>query len=135
MRTLYSGLPKYAPPVVMCLIAGSAVQGAAGVSIQAQAADTILYSFTGKADGQSPAADLVLDPKRNLYGTTTGAGSSGNGVVFQLSPSRKETVLHLFGSVANDGSDPQAGLVFDTKGRALRNNPWAALADAARYSS
>jgi uncharacterized repeat protein (TIGR03803 family) len=31
--------------------------------------DSILYSFTGKADGLSPGAGLVLDAAGNLYGT------------------------------------------------------------------
>ena len=36
---------------------------------------TVLYSFTGSADGATPMAGAVLDAKGNLYGTTSGGGS------------------------------------------------------------
>lgn len=32
---------------------------------------TILYSFTGQPDGAYPQSNLLLDPKGNLFGTTT----------------------------------------------------------------
>jgi uncharacterized repeat protein (TIGR03803 family) len=58
--------------------------------------ETVLYSFTGKADGAVPHAPLVMDPAGHLYGTTynggvTGAVCGGSemdscGVVFKLTP-------------------------------------------------
>ncbi len=75
---------------------------------------TTLYSFTGGADGANPYfGDLVLDAKGNLYGTTF-AGGSGHGVVFKVTPSGAETVLHAFNSA--DGCSPYAGLIRDAKG-------------------
>ena len=75
---------------------------------------TTLYSFTGDADGGNPYfGDLVLDAKGNLYGTTF-AGGSGHGVVFKVTPSGAETVLHAFDST--DGCSPYAGLIRDAKG-------------------
>jgi hypothetical protein len=38
--------------------------------------ETVLYSFTGAADGDQPYASLIRDAKGNLYGTTYFGGSS-----------------------------------------------------------
>jgi uncharacterized repeat protein (TIGR03803 family) len=48
--------------------------------------ESVLYSFTGPPDGQGPIAGLFEDTKGDLYGTTELGGSSGVGVVFELSP-------------------------------------------------
>ncbi len=55
-----------------------------------------LYSFTGGADGGSPIEPMVWDYYGNLYGTTQSGGTSNCGVVFQVTPQGKETVLHTF---------------------------------------
>jgi hypothetical protein len=44
--------------------------------------ETVLYSFTGGADGSAPNG-LIRDSGGNLYGTTNGGGASGAGVVFE----------------------------------------------------
>ncbi len=85
--------------------------------------ESILYSFTGGADGSNPEyVDLVIDPAGNLYGTTGGGGdltcsghSSGCGVVFKIDPTGKETVLHAF-TGGTDGSGPSTGVVRDSNG-------------------
>ena len=46
--------------------------------------ESILYAFTGGADGGRPFAGLTIH-KGNLYGTTI-SGGSGAGVVFELQP-------------------------------------------------
>jgi uncharacterized repeat protein (TIGR03803 family) len=46
-------------------------------------AETVLYSFTGGADGAQPVASLIADASGALYGTTEGGGS-GYGTVFKL---------------------------------------------------
>jgi uncharacterized repeat protein (TIGR03803 family) len=46
---------------------------------------TVLHRFTGY-DGAGPNANLILDDKGNLYGTTTTGGAGGYGVAFQLTP-------------------------------------------------
>ena len=81
----------------------------------------VLYSFTGGADGARPVARLVRDAAGNLYGTTANGGATsacyppyGCGVVFKLSPSGTETVLHSF-SEPGDGAFP-GGLVRDAAG-------------------
>ena len=74
---------------------------------------TVLYGFTGGADGSSPNG-LILDLSGNLYGTTSYGGASGNGVVFKLDPSRHETVLYSFTGGA-DGANPN-NVIRDSKG-------------------
>lgn len=77
--------------------------------------ETVLYSFTGMADGGVPLAGLAMDRSGILYGTTDEGGASGCncGVIFQLAQSAAggwtETVLHTF-TGAPDGSYPQAGV-------------------------
>jgi uncharacterized repeat protein (TIGR03803 family) len=85
--------------------------------------ETVLYSFTGGADGGQPTAGLISEAAGNLYGTTYGGGRSGAcfagggscGVVFKLSPTGTYTVLHSFTGGA-DGGNPDAGLIQDAAG-------------------
>jgi uncharacterized repeat protein (TIGR03803 family) len=77
---------------------------------------TILYSFTGGADGGHPAAGLVMDRAGNLFGTGQTGGANGQGTVFKVSPSGAETLLYTFGNQSGDGSYPFAGLVLDETG-------------------
>jgi uncharacterized repeat protein (TIGR03803 family) len=81
--------------------------------------ETVLYSFTGNADGANPTAGLVLGKAGNLYGTTSSGGDlscgGGCGVVFKLDRTGTETVLHAFTGGA-DGANPFAGLVRDQAG-------------------
>jgi uncharacterized repeat protein (TIGR03803 family) len=53
--------------------------------------------------------------KGNLYGTTASGGEFGGGVVFELSPAGKETVLHSFALVSGE-SAPQGALIQDSVG-------------------
>ena len=85
--------------------------------------ETVLYNFTGGADGNQPFADLIRDAKGNLYGTTFWGGGSapcnggnGCGVVFRLDTTGKETVLHAFTGTGGDGANPYDGLVQDPNG-------------------
>jgi uncharacterized repeat protein (TIGR03803 family) len=77
--------------------------------------ETVLYSFTGGADGGNPFSPLILDSKGNLYGTASAGGASYSGVVFKVAPGGTETVLYSFTGAA-DGGAPYAGLVFDSNG-------------------
>lgn len=95
--------------VALLIAMAPAVADAAG-------AETVLYRFTGGADGLIPASGLILDASGNLYGTTMDGGSSGAGTVFQLAPPAAgmttwaESVLHSFGGGTGDGGSPAAPL-------------------------
>lgn len=84
--------------------------------------ETVLYRFTGGADGSQSGGSLVRDAAGNLYGTTGLGGDlscnapSGCGVVFKIDRSGHETVLHSFQGPPSDGSNPIAGLVRDPAG-------------------
>lgn len=86
--------------------------------------ESVLYDFTGTADGGTPNAGMVIDHAGNLYGTTSAGGDpqclddSPCGVVFELSPTTSgwvETVLHTFQN-GSDGADPKGGLIADHSG-------------------
>ena len=82
--------------------------------------ESVLYSFTGGADGGAPTTTLMFDAKGNLYGTTSAGGdSNGDGVVFKLAPKSggqwKESVVHKLGK-GSDGRNPYYGLLSDKTG-------------------
>jgi uncharacterized repeat protein (TIGR03803 family) len=87
---------------------------------------SVLYSFAGGAnDGAFPRAALVLDSAGNMYGTTEEGGDlscsvgapDGCGVVFKLTASGSETILHAFAGGTTDGAQPiAAALSTDGKG-------------------
>lgn len=92
--------------------------------------ETVLYRFTGKADGNSPAGGLLFDTAGNLYGTTEYGGGGrcqdsngypiGCGAVYELSPTPqgkwKERSLHTFTDASNDGAFPSSALILDQAG-------------------
>ena len=48
---------------------------------------TDLHDFTcNGSDGKHPVGGLVMDSHGNLYGTTQEGGSTGNGIVFEITP-------------------------------------------------
>ena len=84
--------------------------------------ETVLHRFYREvSDGAAPAAGVVFDGQGELYGTTArgGGGNSGSGTVFKLTSKAKgswiEQVLYSFQG-NSDGGQPQAGVVFDSKG-------------------
>ena len=70
---------------------------------------TVLYGFTGSADGGSPTAGLMLSGG-TLYGTANQGGGSGDGTVFKLNTDGTGyTVLQSF-THSTDGVGPAPGL-------------------------
>jgi uncharacterized repeat protein (TIGR03803 family) len=82
---------------------------------------TVLYNFTGGADGGDPQGDLTFDAAGNMYGTAFAGGQGGHGgfgVVYRLAPSQggwTESALYAFSGGA-DGGEPQDGVVLDHAG-------------------
>jgi len=77
--------------------------------------ETVLYSFTGAADGHQPIAGVIRDSVGNLYGTTYVGGTAGFGVVYKLDTAGQETVLYSF-TGGPDGGYPYAGVIRDAAG-------------------
>ena len=85
----------------------------------------VLHDFAGgvgnvdspNSDGWSPIGSLVLGGDGSFYGVTSEGGTnttvstSGDGIVFRVSPAGDYAVAHAFGASAQDGSGPAAGLV------------------------
>jgi uncharacterized repeat protein (TIGR03803 family) len=73
--------------------------------------ETVVYSFTGNADGSTPAS-LVLDAAGNIYGETGEGGLNtdncqfGCGVVFKIDTKGNQSTLHEFSwsSTSTDGA-------------------------------
>lgn len=84
--------------------------------VSPKGAHTLLYAFTGGADGADPYGEnLILDKAGNLFGTGYSGGTSEEGVVFELSASGTESVLYSF-TGGTDGGRPYAGVVEDKQG-------------------
>jgi uncharacterized repeat protein (TIGR03803 family) len=47
---------------------------------------TSLHDFTGGDDGNNPISNVLLHPNGKLYGTASGGGSQGFGVVWEITP-------------------------------------------------
>jgi uncharacterized repeat protein (TIGR03803 family) len=83
--------------------------------------ESVLYSFKGGSDGDSPISTLVADAKGNLYGTTSdgGAVGCGCGTIFKLTPGSggawTENVAYRFPGVPKPGF-AYNGMVSDSKG-------------------
>ncbi len=91
--------------------------------------ETVLYNFTGAADGGNPEAGLVRDAAGNIYGTTLIGGclpscGSSYGTVFELTPPAAGqntwvfTTIHRFNPThaTPDGALPKARLILDIAG-------------------
>ena len=84
--------------------------------------ETVLYSFTGGADGAEPVAPLLRDKAGNFYGTAgfggdlTCSAPYGCGVVFKLDVTGKQTVLYAFKGSPTDGNEPHGGVIHDAAG-------------------
>ena len=72
--------------------------------------ESVIYSFSTFPHGANPYAPLSRDPAGNLYGTTNQGGQADVGLVFKLSPSGTETILHSFLG-GSDGANPYSGLL------------------------
>jgi uncharacterized repeat protein (TIGR03803 family) len=115
------------------------VSGLAGGTGAVQKVDatgnvSVLYSFTGGADGSNPTGPMVFDLVGNLYGTTefggSAAGYAGDGVVYKLDPTGQESVLYTFTGGA-DGANPYAGVILDPSGNLYGTTQYGPLSGSA----
>ncbi len=78
----------------------------------------VIHHFDGAMDGANPFGRLVQGPDTILYGVARNEGPNGFGTVFSIDPGGQNfDVLHTFGSVATDGSNPYGGLFLATDGK------------------
>ena len=59
-----------------------------GCGVVSRGADgkySVIYRFTGAADGFNPSGGLATDSLGNIYGATLNGGS-GNGVIYKITP-------------------------------------------------
>ena len=79
---------------------------------------TVIYTFSGGSDGDSPFAGLIFDTAGNLYGATGYGGTGSVGTVFELTPSgsgwAKATLYDFHGGI--DGAYPDGGLILGLPG-------------------
>lgn len=99
----------------------------------AQPTYSVLYSFSGGADGRNPFAGLTIDAQGNLYGTASYGGIQrcgqypiGCGVVFKLDAAGHYTVLHAFANPM-EGYWPVAGLAMDAAGTLYGTTPYGGM--------
>jgi uncharacterized repeat protein (TIGR03803 family) len=85
--------------------------------------ESIIYSFKGGRDGQTPYGAVALDSEGNVYGITSGGAkgcdNAGCGTVFELSPKEgggwKESILYRLRN-DREGYDSLGGLTRDPQG-------------------
>jgi uncharacterized repeat protein (TIGR03803 family) len=80
----------------------------------------VLYTFCSNhcADGQNPQSPPIQASNGKLYGTTYNGGSTGSGVVYEITPEGAYRVLYNFCSQIGciDGGYPFSALVEDAAG-------------------
>jgi uncharacterized repeat protein (TIGR03803 family) len=75
---------------------------------------TVLHNFRGgKKDGCFPVGTPVMDANGNLFGAAEQCGSSNQGILWKVSSSGSETVLHNFAGGSADGASPFGGVLLD----------------------
>ena len=78
---------------------------------------TVLYSFTGGADGRSPDGRLLIDAGGNLYGMAHSDGVENAGNIYEYTADGSFKIVHAFSSATRRrGEGPTGGLIMDTAG-------------------
>ncbi len=88
--------------------------------------ESIVHDFGTGTDGWEPIGGVVFDAAGNFYGTTLVGGASGNGIVYEVSPSGtswNETVLYNFPTSGPDAINPVAALTLDAQGNLYGTAP------------
>jgi uncharacterized repeat protein (TIGR03803 family) len=81
--------------------------------------ETVLYNFTGGADGANPQGGLATDGAGDFYGTTAFGGEDNDtcGTLFEITSSLQFNLLHTFDDITKkdefrDGCQPEADVNF-----------------------
>jgi uncharacterized repeat protein (TIGR03803 family) len=78
----------------------------------------VLHNFAGNPDGSFAYATPTFDAAGNIWGTTYSGGTHNQGTVYKLTKqgsSWAEKVVYSFAG-GDDGTEPSAGVVFDSDG-------------------
>jgi uncharacterized repeat protein (TIGR03803 family) len=102
---------------------GSANEGTV-FKVGSDGSEGLLLSFNGRGRGRSPYDGLASAGTGNFFGSTVYGGASscvyvqkgGCGVLFELTASGEEKILHEFGESAGDGAFPYGGVIRDSAG-------------------
>jgi uncharacterized repeat protein (TIGR03803 family) len=77
---------------------------------------TVLHDFAGgTGDGEYSTAEVTLDSAGNIVGTAEYGGTNGYGILFQLAPGGKWSLLHSFGDTG-DGTLPDGAVTIEANG-------------------
>jgi uncharacterized repeat protein (TIGR03803 family) len=75
-----------------------------------------VYTFPCGNGAANPSAALVQATDGNFYGTTFYGGSKGEGTIFKMTLQGLVSILHNFGEISLDGTNPNMSLVQGTDG-------------------
>ena len=100
-------------------------------TVQTNGAESDLFVFDN-TDGAGPSGGVTLGIDGNFYGTTTGGGSAGLGVLFKISASGIYAVLHEF-TGASDGLFPSAAPIQASDGNLYGTTEGANFTGATVY--
>jgi hypothetical protein len=80
------------------------------------AASPVIYNFQGgSTDGANPKRPVVFNSSGQMFATTVYGGSTGNGIVFELTPSggswSESSIYNFLGGT--DGAEPDGALVLN----------------------
>lgn len=76
--------------------------------------ETILHTFAF-SDGAEPYGTVTIDNSGNVYGITTGGGSTGRGTVFKVDAGGTFTSIYSFAG-GTDGDGPYGYVILDPSG-------------------
>ncbi len=77
---------------------------------------TVLHNINGTTDGEGPFAGLVQATDGNFYGTTSSGGTTSQGTVFRISPTKPYPYKVLYSFDGTTGANPYVTLLQHTNG-------------------
>lgn len=98
---------------------GGATNEGALYSVTTSGSESVMHSFpTGSNDGYYPDGPLT-NVNGTLYGTTYYGGTTGEGVLFSITPSNSYQILYNFGQTSSDCASPDNALAYVPGKKAL----------------